>query len=180
MAGRLGRVLVVGKDCGADFALGPRLVVTANHVVRQHRDKPVVYVPTGSEAIGVKQVQPDVHHDAALLWLMSDVGEFLPTSVPVRGVEWRVESPPSGMNDPQLHRTVTTSRMTIHKANGQRIKVVQLQVDEQLAEFGGYSGSAVLDSLGRAALARVSDDHAAWQGVSAAGKLFPGPLAPMT
>ena len=30
------------------------------------------------------------------------------------------------------------------------------------------------------ALARVSGDHAAWQGVSPAGKVFSGPLAPMT
>ena len=43
--------------------------------------------------------------------------------------------------------------MTIQKADGQRVEVVQLEVDEQLGEFGGYSGSAVLDSLGRAVLA---------------------------
>ena len=30
---------------------------------------------------------------------------------------------------------------------------VQLEVDEDLGDFGGYSGSAVLDSLGRAVLA---------------------------
>ena len=43
--------------------------------------------------------------------------------------------------------------MTIHKAAGQPVEVVQLEVNEQLGDFGGYSGSAVLDSLGRAALA---------------------------
>ena len=37
-----------------------------------------------------------------------------------------------------------------------------------------------LEQHDRLKLARVSDDHAAWQGVSPAGKLFPGPLAPMT
>ena len=153
MAGQLGRVLVGGKDCGAGFALGPRLVVTANHVVRGRRDKPVVYVPAGGEAVGVERVQPDADHDAAILWLASDVGEFLPISAPVRGARWRVESPPPGGNEPQLHGTVTTARMTIHKANGQSVEVVQLEVDEQLGDFGGYSGSAVLDSPGRAALA---------------------------
>ena len=56
-------------------------------------------------------------------------------------------------NDPYLHGTVTTARMTIHNAQGQPVEVVQLEVDEQLGDFGGYSGSAVLDSLGRAVLA---------------------------
>ena len=45
MAGRLGRVLVGSRDSGAGFALGPRLVVTACHVVRGRKDRPVVYVP---------------------------------------------------------------------------------------------------------------------------------------
>ena len=40
MAGPLGRVLVAGKDRGAGFALGPGLVVTANHVIRDRGDKP--------------------------------------------------------------------------------------------------------------------------------------------
>ena len=151
MAG-LGRVLVGGRDCGAGFALGPRLVVTANHVVRDRGDKPVVYVPAGGEAVGVERVQPDAAHDAAVLWLVGDV-EFLPTSVAVRGAGWRVESPPPGGNDPQLHGTVTTARMTIQNASGQPVEVVQLEVDEQLGDFGGYSGSAVLDALGRAVLA---------------------------
>ena len=104
MAGQLGRVLVGGKDCGAGFALGPRLVVTANHVVREYRDKPVVYVPAGGEAVGVERVQPDVDHDAAILWLVSDVGEFLPTSAAVRGAKWRVESPPPGGKRPAVAR----------------------------------------------------------------------------
>jgi hypothetical protein len=43
--------------------------------------------------------------------------------------------------------------MTIHKTKGQPVEVVQLEVDELLGDFGGYSGSAVLDSLGRAVLA---------------------------
>ena len=153
MGGQLGRVLVGGKDCGAGFALGPRLVVTANHVVRGRKGKPVEYVPAGGEAVGVERVQPDADHDAAILWLASDVGEFLPISAPVRGAQWRVESPPLGANEPDLHGTVTTARMTIHKANGQSVEVVQLEVDEHLGDFEGYSGSAVLDSPGRAALA---------------------------
>ena len=152
MAG-LGRVLVGGKDRGAGFALGPRLVVTANHMVRDRGDRPVVYVPAGGEAVAVERVEPDADHDAAILWLASDAGEFLPVSTAVRGARWRVESPPPGGNDPHLHGTVTTARMTIHNADGQQVEVVQLEVDEQLGDFGGYSGSAVLDSLGRAVLA---------------------------
>jgi NB-ARC domain len=153
VAGRLGRVLVGGKDRGAGFALDPRLVVTANHVVRDCGDKPVEYAPAGSEAVGVQRVQADADRDAAVLWLAGEVGEFLPTSTAVRGAEWRVESPPPGGNDPQLTGKVTTDRMTIQKATGQQVEVVQLEVNEQLGDFGGYSGSAVLDLLGRAVLA---------------------------
>ena len=153
MAGRLGRVRVGGRDRGAGFALDRGLVVTANHVVRDRGNKPVEYVPAGGEAVGVARVQADVDHDAAVLWLAGEVGESLPTSTAVRGAGWRVASPPPGGNDPELTGTVTTDRMTIQKATGQRVEVVQLSVNEQLGDFGGYSGSAVLDSLGRAALA---------------------------
>jgi NB-ARC domain-containing protein len=152
VAGPVGRVLVGGKDRGAGFALGPALVVTANHVVCDRGDKPVEYLPAGGEAVGVERVQAGVDHDAAVLWLAGEVGEFLTTSTAVRGAEWRVESPPQGGNDPQLTGTVTTDRMTIQNAAGQRVEVVQLEVGEQLGDFGGYSGSAVLDRLGRAAL----------------------------
>ena len=152
MTGRLGRVLVEGNDRGAGFALGPRLVVTAHHVVRNCENQPVVYVPAGGKAIEVERLQPDSSHDAAILWLARDV-EFSPACTAVRGAGWRVESPPPGGNDPPLHGTVTTARVAIQNANGQPVEVVQLEVGEQLGDFGGYSGSAVLDSLGRAVLA---------------------------
>ena len=170
MAGQLGRVLVGGKDSGAGFALGPRLVVTAYHVVRDRRDRSVAYLPAGSEPIGVERVQPDVAHDACLLWLEGEVGEFLPVSTAVRGARWRVESPPPGSNDPPLHGTVTTARMTIHKAKGQRVEVVQLQVEEQLGDFGGYSGSAVLDWLGRAVLALLVEQKPLRTAVALGGR----------
>jgi hypothetical protein len=152
MAGCLGRVLVGGKDRGAGFALEPRLVVTANHVIRDRNDKPVVYVPAGGEAVGVERVQLDAAHDAAILRLTNEVA-FLPTSAAVRGTGWRVESPPPGGNDPQLHGTVTTDRMTIQNSQDQPVEVMQLEVDEQLGDFAGYSGSAVLDARGCAVVA---------------------------
>src|SRR5579871_6293091 len=126
MAG-LGRVLVGGRDRGAGFALGPRLVVTAHHVVRDRGDGPVVYVSAGGEAIEVERVQSDASHDAAILWLTRDA-EFLPISTAVRGAGWRAESPPLGGNDPSLHGTVTTARMTIYNADGQPVEVLQLEV----------------------------------------------------
>ena len=152
MTGRLGRVQVGGSDRGAGFALGPRLVVTAHHVVRDREDKPVAYVPARGMAIEVERVQPDSSHDAAILWLACDV-DFLPTGKAVRGARWRVESPPPGGNDPPLHGAVTTARVAIQNASGQPVEAVQLEVGEQLGDFGGYSGSAVLDALGRAVLA---------------------------
>src|SRR6478736_4967748 len=107
MAGPLGRVLVGGKDRGAGFALAPGLILTANHVLRDRGDKPVAYVPAGGEAVGVEHVQADVNRDAAVLRLAGEVGEFLPAAAAVRETRWRVESPPQGANDPELHGTVT-------------------------------------------------------------------------
>jgi WD40 repeat protein len=150
MAGKLGRVLIGDKDRGGGFALGPRLVVTANHVVRGHEDQPVIYVPTGGKAVGIERLQPDVGHDAAILWLASDVGEFLSTSGAEPGARW--QSPPAGAGDPVLTGTVSTPRMTIQNAGGQPVEMMQLLVDQQLGDYAGYAGNAVLDSLGQTVL----------------------------
>ena len=88
-----------------------------------------------------------------ILWLVDDVGEFLPTSVAVRGAGWRVESPPPGGNDPHVARDGHHCPDDDPERQGEPVEVVQLEVGEQLGDFGGYSGSAVLDSLGRAVLA---------------------------
>lgn len=140
------------RDSGAGFALGPRLVVTACHVVRGRKDRPVVYVPAGGQPAVVERVQEDTGHDAAILWLASDVEESLPAAAAVQDAKWKVESPPPGSNDPPLHGTVKTARMTIRNASGQQVEVTQLEVDERLDDYRGYSGSAVLDSLGLAVL----------------------------
>jgi Trypsin-like peptidase domain len=157
IAGQLGRVLVGGKDHGGGFALGSRLVVTADHVVRGREDKPVVYVPTGGVAVGIERVQSDVDREAAILWLASDVGEFLPTSEAERGARW--QSPPGGTADPVLTGTVSTSRMTIQSAGGQSLEVMQLLVDQQLGNYAGYAGNAVLDSLGQTVLALLVEQQ---------------------
>lgn len=148
MAGPLGRVLVAAKDRGAGFALSPGLVVTASHVIRGYPDKLLAYVPEGGEAVTVTRVQVDTAHDTAVLWLDTDAGEYLTTAPAVREGRWRVQSPPPGSNDPELTGTVTAPRMQIRNAAGQQAEVVQLEVDEQLGDYRGYSGSAVLDSLG--------------------------------
>jgi hypothetical protein len=150
MAGHLGRVLVGGRDGGEGFALGPRLVVTANRVVRGFEDQSVVYVPTEGEAVTVERMQFDVDHNAAILWLASDAGEFLPTSAAERGARW--QSPPSRLYDPILSGTVSTVRMTIQNAGGQPIEVMQLHVDQELGDYAGYANSAVLDWRGQTVL----------------------------
>ena len=153
MTGGTGRILVGGKDCGAGFALGPRLVVTAGHVVRRRKDQPVAFLPAGGEAIAAARVQEDADHDAAVLELASDACEFLTVSAPARGAAWRVASPPTGGNDPELHGTVSSARMAITNAQGHQVEVAQLAADENLGDYAGYSGSAVLDPLRPAVLA---------------------------
>jgi hypothetical protein len=170
MARGLGRVLVGGKDSGAAFALSSRIVVTAHHVVRGRSDKPVMYVPATAAPIGVERIQPDVGHDAAILWLESDAPEILPTSAAAAGASWRVESPPQHANDPHLHGTVVTARMAIRNAQGQLLEVAQLQAEEQLGDFAGYSGSAVLDPRGQTVLAMLIEQKPTRIAVAALGE----------
>jgi hypothetical protein len=154
----LGRILVGGRDKGAGFAIGPRAVLTAHHVIRERGAKPVMFVPAGTAEVKVNVGPVADEVDAALLVPVSgesDLPAWLPVLRALPGAGWRVDSPKPSSNDPHLTGTVSTAHSQIEppKRPGDRLSVVQLHVQQELGSYDGYSGSAVLDSLGRAAMA---------------------------
>ena len=153
MAEGLGRVLVGGKDRGAGFALGPRLAVTANHVFRECKDNPWCTSRPGARPSKWSGCSPTSTTTPPILWLVSDVGESLPT---VRGGAGGKMA--GGVAAARRERSASCTGRSSRpdddpEAKGQRVEVVQLRSTSSSVISEGYSGSAVLDTMGRAALA---------------------------
>ena len=144
-----GRVLVAGRDAGAGVAVGPRLVVTAGHVVRNWQPGvPVAFRVLDGPAVDVvPPVRPAAGLDAAALDLAGDVA-WQQAARAGAGDRWwanRTGAP----NDPVLTGTVTATGLPLLEAAGNRVTVMQLHVDQDLGGFGGYSGSAVRNERGQ-------------------------------
>jgi WD40 repeat protein len=147
----LGRILVNGKDKGSGFALAPpdseltRIVLTANHVVGSQEPSCLeFFVPQKNRKIPVERVERDDDLDVAVLHLSEDLSEGLVVDKASEGMTWQVETQPLG-NDPMLTGTVTVTRRRFVKSQGRHdIYVLQLQVNQNLDEYKGYSGSPVV------------------------------------
>lgn len=137
--------MIGGKDAGAGVALGPRTVVTANHVLERRGDHRVEYHLAAGRVIPVEaETQADESLDVAALRVAEDLGEWLPVTAAVEGGHWLVDSPPPG-NDPALTGTISKVGLRMENARGMPLDVLQLRVDQQLGDYRGYSGSGVLD-----------------------------------
>jgi len=140
-----GRVLIDGRDEGGGVALTARLVVTANHVVRGRSGKPLTFM-VGGQQLGVARVEAADDLDVAVLHLEAEmpapVVQGVLVSQATNGARWRVETPPRG-NDPVLTGVVDAARLSYENQRGQLVEVMQLRVDQQLGNYGGYSGSTV-------------------------------------
>jgi hypothetical protein len=102
-----GRVVAAaGRDLGAGFAVGSRMAITANHVVRDAENDLIRYVPIDGSPIRVERIVPAENKelDAALLVLSDDV-PFLHPGRAWR--DWRVVSAPPESNATELRGTVT-------------------------------------------------------------------------
>ncbi|MEV6303339.1 serine protease [Actinoplanes sp. NPDC051861] len=133
-----GRVLAGGRFVGCGFAITANAVVTANHVVRDRDADDLRFAGRP-----VSRVARDEQHDVAVLFLASDVTDFLLPARPARGGQWRVDAQPFD-NDPGLSGTVTDVSRSVVNAEGVRLDLLQLRVDDRFGDFDGYSGSAVL------------------------------------
>jgi len=145
----VGRILVNDNDKGSGFALASphseytRIALTANHVVRGQEASSFQFVTQAGQKISVERVERDKDLDVAVLHLGEDVAEGLAVGRAVKGAAWQVEAQPLG-NDPKLTGTVTDTHRQFVKGQGHpAMYVVQLQVDQILNEYKGYSGSPV-------------------------------------
>lgn len=146
----IGRVSIDGAVCGIGFAIGPRLALTARHVVVDALDETGQPKPDCS----VKLHGPDgITYDAELgtcsrrldvaaLRLTADVSTWLEAGRPQDGIGWRVASRPND-DDPMLTGQITTAARPLVTDAGEEAILMQLDVQQSLGDYAGYSGSPV-------------------------------------
>jgi hypothetical protein len=137
-----GRVFVDGTDCGSGFALAPRVVVTAAHVVGRGGLSTTRFMTSAGVMVAVVAVARHGDLDVAVLLLEQDAPTSLAAGVARDGQPWRVDARPLG-NDPRLSGVISSARRTVTNAVGREVDVIQLQVEQGLASYEGYSGAAV-------------------------------------
>ena len=137
----IGRILNSERDEGTGFALGPRLVVTANHVVRAC-DHAALCFAIAERRIAVERVEGDEELDVAVLHLAEDAPAALAVGGARCDADWRVESRPRD-NDPLLTGRINAIDRIITNRGRKEVQVIQLLVDQALGWHAGYSGSPV-------------------------------------
>ena len=148
-----GRVLVGGKDKGAGIAVRPRLVITAGHVVGGGGPDGQADVPVSFKTLDGHQVDATLpvrfakDLDAAALDLAEDAAWSQVANARTGG-RWSA-SPTGVSNDPVLTGTITAIGMPLEDAKGNRVTAMQLEVEQDLGGFKGYSGSAVFNEEGQ-------------------------------
>lgn len=127
---------------GCGVLVGERLVLTAHHVLRGGpADDLLVELPNRHRA-EVRAVEDDERLDAALLTIGEPVRHWARLGIAEPGVGWMVSTRPRD-NDPQLAGVVSAVDREVVTARGHSVTRLQLEVTQQLDEYGGYSGSAV-------------------------------------
>jgi hypothetical protein len=145
----IGRILGNKKDMGSGFALATshsgftRVVLTANHVVDNQEASALQFATLSGARMPVECVVRDEELDIAVLYLGEDVPGGLAKSQAVEEAGWKVLNQPRG-NDPMLKGTIDATRWQVVSRSGNRIYVLQLKVYDQLGDYKGYSGSAVM------------------------------------
>jgi ABC-type dipeptide/oligopeptide/nickel transport system ATPase component len=148
----LGRILVNGKFSGIGFALatkrgGPsRIVLTANHVVRDQSASSLKFATEDGRLVEVDSVEPDEvgDLDVAVLHLREEVPAAIEVGHALEGEAWKTRARPKG-DDPYLGGTIMEPRRPYTK-NEQETHVVQLRLLDWVGGHKGYSGSPVVQS----------------------------------
>jgi hypothetical protein len=134
--------IVAGKANGSGFAVTPRHVMTAAHVVRGRNPQEVRYLPESGPSIAVDGVVYAEELDAALLILAADSPGTLGVTQACSGDPWHVRTRPTPTS-PMLNGTVTAEARAYRNLTGNEAPYLQLHVDQDLESYKGYSGSPV-------------------------------------
>lgn len=141
-----GTVWVNDLDRGCGFLVAPQLAVTANHVVRRKDGSTESPSETRLEVAGrrfsVARIDGDLALDVATLHLVEEATVWMRTGKGEVGQHWTVRTQPAP-SDPLLDGTITAVRRGYENRRGQRAVGHQLQVAQDLEDYGGYSGSPV-------------------------------------
>jgi len=145
----VGRILANGEDKGSGFVLATphstttRVVLTARHVVSDQEPSSLHFLTEDKRRIPVERMEQDDDLDIAVLHLCEDVAEGLAVGHAVEKGSWQVRAQPRG-NDPKLTGTINAIRRHHVTPSRHEIDVLQLQVNQTLGDYKGYSGSAVM------------------------------------
>ncbi len=136
------RIIVNGRDKGAGVVIAPRTVLTAHHVVEGSQAATIRIADVNSTgSTRVVKVRPDASHDLAALAVDRDlpVTAWAPAD---KGMQWEVACPPV-TSEPHLTGCVTFARRAWTSRKNLHVEAVQLQVDQEIGDYSGYSGSPV-------------------------------------
>jgi tetratricopeptide (TPR) repeat protein len=147
----VGTLLVNGRLRGCGFTLGPRLALTANHLVRGSGGQPLDAASVSLElpggALAVERIEADLGLDVAVLYLADRASIWLPPGVAAQNARWQVITQPQP-NDPLLDGRVTAIRRPFVNHKGHETMAHQLLVDTEADDYEGYSGSPVESPAG--------------------------------
>jgi hypothetical protein len=142
-----GRLVEGKRDLGSAFVLAPHTVVTANHVVRRSEPAGLVFRAANGHETQITEIIRDTDLDIAVLSTTEPLASTFPVAQARTGGAWRITAQPLG-NDPRLTGTVTDAARSVVLDRGARANLLQLQVAQELANYEGYSGSALLGAGG--------------------------------
>jgi hypothetical protein len=163
---------VDGVVRGIGFAIGPTLALTARHVVQSALDESDGQLPGhfislltaegGSYNATVGECNRRL--DVASLHLETAVGTWLNPAAPTEGGLWRVDSRPKD-NDPMLSGSITACDRPLLTEGGEEALLLQLDVQQSLGDYSGYSGSPVRlgSSVSHGDLVGILIEQARWR-----------------
>lgn len=139
--------VTVGEDLkGCGFLIAAQLAITANHLVRRPDGSSVEPDRVGLKIDGtpftVRAIESDLDLDVAVLHLVESAVEWLQTGHARKGQDWKVRTQPRG-NDPQLNGIFSALRRPYTNSWGRKTLGHQVQVNQVLDDYRGYSGSPV-------------------------------------
>ena len=141
-----GRIIASGRDVGTGFAVTPRVVLTAGHVVRERSARSLQFVLADHDPISVTDSTIDEALDVGALRLTDDV-PATPLMGRSQGARWIADAQPRS-NDPQLDGVIKAAKWSFTNKRKHQVDGIQLDVEQELGDYSGYSGSPILSEEG--------------------------------